>query len=103
MDVIMQKLIELEEKINYLISLQQPQMNQLQQPFQIPPPNITSYQQSAPQIMPNYQQSAPQRMPDYQQSAPQRMPDYQYKERMFPTGVEPQRFGVLTRGGGKQS
>lgn len=86
MDVIMQKLMELEEKINYLISLQQPkspqpqfqtqQFSQQQAPFQVPPP-VIHYQQSVPQTMPNY------------------------PERLFPTGIEHQRFGALTRGSNK--
>jgi hypothetical protein len=98
----MQKLIELEEKINYLITIQQPQ---IQQP-QIQQPQIQQPQFNQPQIYQPQIQQPQFNQPQFNQSQfnqPQRMPDFQYKERMFPTGVEPQRFGVITRGGGKQS
>ena len=67
----MQKLMELEEKINYLISLQQPKI----------------------QDLPKFS------FDDFSQQP--KMPDFQYKERMFPTGIEHQRFGAFTRGNNK--
>jgi hypothetical protein len=84
--IIMQKLMILEEKINYLISLQQPQIQKSLPDFL--PPQFSTTQFSTPQF------STPPK--EYQKQ--QKMPDFQYKERMFPTGIEPQRFGALTRG-----
>lgn len=100
MDVIMQKLMQMEEKINYLIALHHNQMA----------PQVTTQQPQIqplqPQIQKEYNspfQVAPP-SPGYQQVVqPPKMPEYQFQERMFPSGIEPQRFGTLTRGGGKQS
>jgi hypothetical protein len=88
MESVMQRLAQLEQKIDYLISLQdtkpkiQPQINTFEtSPFIMASPVNNSF----------YQQNIPPRMPG--------IPDY--PERMFPTGVEPQRFGALTRGSNK--
>jgi len=89
MESVMQRLAQLEQKIDYLISLQdtkptiqpqvQPQINTFETlPFIMAPPINNSF---------------------YQQNIPPRMPEY--PERMFPAGVEPQRFGALTRGSNK--